>query len=83
MLPKILQDTLRQADGGRVTCSLLTDDGRINGVIEQTFFDDFMNQTGETLTPAKKLRIVAENMTFLESEAAKQLRLGHREVVIR
>ena len=83
MLPKLLQDTLRQADGGRVTCSLLTDDGRITGIIEQTFFDDFIGQPGVELSAAKKMRIVAENMSFLESEAAKQLHLGQREVIIR
>ena len=83
MLPKILQDTLRQADGGSVTCSVLTDNGRITGIIEQSFFEDFSTMPGVELTPARKMRIVAENMSFLEGEAAKQLRLGHREVVIR
>jgi hypothetical protein len=83
MLPKILQDTLRQADGGNVTCSVLTDDGRITGIIEKSFFDDFSTSPSDELTTAKKMRIVAENMSFIEGEAAKQLRLGHREVVIR
>jgi hypothetical protein len=83
MLPKILQDTLRQADGGNVTCSLLTDNGRITGIIEKSFFEDFASTIGAELTHAKRLRIVAENMSFLEGEAAKQLSLGYREVVIR
>jgi hypothetical protein len=85
MMPKVLQDTLRQADDGRVTCTLLTDSGRIEGIIEESFFEDFLLQPlpDGGLTPARKLRIVAENSAFLESEAAKQLRLGHREVIIR
>lgn len=81
---KLLTDTLRLADGGRVECDVMTPDGSVaHGVIEHSFFEDFMGVPNPKLTPEKQSRIVQENMAYLEAEADRQWRMGLREVVIR
>lgn len=80
---RILQETLRQADGGRVEFTVATAEGPVHGIIEQNFFEDFMGTPSPQLSHQRRMRIITENVGFLESEAARQLRLGNREVVIR
>lgn len=81
---KLLMDTLRLADGGKVVCQVVAPDGGVlQGVIEKSFFEDFMGIENPQLSPQKQGRIVSENISYLEGEADRQWRLGSREVVIR
>jgi hypothetical protein len=81
---KLLMETLRLADGGKVVCQVATPDGGVvQGVIEQSFFEDFMGMPEPKLSPQKQGRIISENIKYLEGEADRQWRLGSRELVIR
>lgn len=81
---KLLLDTLRTVDGGKVVCEVLTPEGTVvRGSIEQSFFEDFMGSPQPDLSAQRQSRIVRENVDYLETEAARLLRLGFKEVVIR
>lgn len=80
---KLLLDSIRQADGGRVECTVSTPSGVVRGVIEESFFEDFMGQPKPQLTPVQRQRIVRENAEWFQTEADRQLRMGNRQVVIR
>lgn len=83
-IAKLLMETLRLADGGKVECDIVTPDGtRTRGVIEQSFFEEFMGAPGVKLTPVQQGRIVRDNVDYLEGEVDRQWRMGSREVVIR
>lgn len=72
-----------QADGGRVECTFVTPDGKaVRGAIEKSFFDEFLTQPAQTLSPVRTQRIVAENEAYLVGEAERQLRMGHRNITI-
>ena len=84
---KLLLETLRMADGGRVECSVSTPDGLVRGVIENSFFADFLGvseeQAMEQLTQARQNRIIMDNVSYFEEEADRLCRLGNRELVIK
>jgi hypothetical protein len=85
--PKLLLDTLKVADNGRVECSVITPDGVRKGVIEASFFEEFLSagtQNGATaLSPARQVRIVQDNVTYLEQRTAELWARGERALVIR
>jgi len=84
MSTKLLLETLRQADGGVVECSVTAPDGTIlKGSIEDSFFEEFQVGPNAALTPLKKARILQDNIAWLEAEAERQWRMGSRELVIR
>lgn len=81
---KLLLETLRLADGGRVVCEVSAPDGsRAVSVIEASFFEEFIGGPKAEMTPQRQSRIVRENMGYLESEAERLWRQGARELVIR
>ncbi len=81
---RILLETLRQADGGKVVCTVATPEGPVQGTISSSFFEEFTGGTEQPqLTEQPRLRIINENVGYLEPQAASQLRMGHREVIIR
>jgi hypothetical protein len=85
MAVKLLLETLRLANGGSVVCDVSTSDGAIiNGVIEQTFFEEFaaMPQS-KALSAQRHVQIVRDNLGYLEAEAERQWSAGMRELVIR
>jgi hypothetical protein len=85
--PKLLLDTLKVADNGRVECSVTTPEGVRKGVIEASFFEEFVSagtQNGVTaLSPARQVRIVQENVAYLEQRTADMWARGERALVIR
>jgi len=83
-MAKLLLETLRSVDGGKVECDVMTPDGAVvKGEIAASFFEDFMGAPEPALSPAKRTRIVRENAGYLEAEAERQWRQGHRALVIR
>lgn len=81
---KLLTETLRMADGGKVECEVMTPDGgRVTSIIEQSFFEDFMGVPSPRLSAQQQNRIINDNVSYLEAEAERQWRMGSREVVIR
>lgn len=81
---KFLLETMRLADGGRVECSVATPDGTVvQGIIEQSFFDEFVGAPQQVLTPVKRGRIVQDNIDYLEGEAERLWREGRREIHIK
>ena len=82
-ITKLLLETLRMADGGKVVCEVKSPDGVLRSVIEQSFFEDFMGVPNPELTPQRQSRIVEENIAYLEAEAERLWLMGNRELVIR
>lgn len=81
---KLLLDTVKLADGGRVECSVAAPDGSVvKGVIEQAFFEDFMGMPEPRLSLAQRGRIVQDNLDYFEREATRQWQLGNRDLIIR
>ena len=80
---RILPDSIHQADGGFVEYTVETAVGPVRGVIENTFFEDFMGQPQPQLTAQRKAQIALENLAYFEAEAARQLREGKREIIIK
>lgn len=79
---KLLLNTLRVADGGKVVCDVSTPDGsKATSVIEQSFFAEF-NPTAAN-SPQRQLRIVQDNVDYLETEAQRQWAMGQTDIVIR
>lgn len=85
---KLLLETLRLADGGRVVCNVQMPDGAVRqSVIESSFFEEFQapamaNRAGQTSTN-RQLRIVQDNIGYLEAEAEKLWQQGQMQLVIR
>jgi hypothetical protein len=78
---KILKETLKVADGGRVECTVLAGDRLVRGIIENTFFEDILGQSN---APApQKLALSSANLNYLEQVATHQLDAGEQEVIIR
>lgn len=84
-MAKIIQETLALADGGRVVCQVQAPDGtQMRGVIEDSFFEDFMGADMVELTPQRRARIVLDNLHYFEGELARQWDQGEKvEAVIR
>lgn len=79
---KLLLQTIRMADGGRVVCEVSTPDGGVvQGVIEPSFFEDFIGTPQPQLTPQKQSRIIEENAAYLEAEAERLWRIGDRVII--
>ena len=96
MTTRLMLETLRQADDGHVECHVATPDGKVlKGVIEQSFFEEFMTaqppvapamrdaQVAKRVDEARHQRIVRDNLTYLEKEFDKQWRMGGRVFVLR
>lgn len=67
MTMKMLLDTLKMADDGHVECSVAAPDGTVlQGVIEQSFFEDF--KVASAVTPA----VAKVTETGPQAEAAKR-----------
>ena len=84
---KLLLETVRLADGGKVVCNVQTPDGAVRrSVIEQSFFEEFQgvapNRAAQG-THTRQLRIVQENVGYLEAEAERLWQQGQSELVIR
>lgn len=74
--------TLR-ADGGRVECTFVTAEGQtVKGAIEKSFFEEFLTQPQQVLSPVHTQRIVTDNTAYLTAEAERQLRMGHSNITI-
>ncbi|MBI1309029.1 MAG: hypothetical protein GC129_04135 [Proteobacteria bacterium] len=83
-MTKLLMDSVRLADGGKVVCDLAAPDGGVvHAVIETSFFEDFMGMPEPRLSAQKQSRIVRENAGYLENEADRLWKAGNRELVIR
>lgn len=82
MSTKLLLETLRTATDGKVEVSVSTPQGLVRGVIEESFFQEFVPNVTAAST-ARLTRIVADNAIYLEGEAAKQLAQGHQAITIR
>ena len=83
---KLLLESLRTADGGRVVCNVMTPDGLLRqSVIEKSFFEEFAVGTPSQVmnNPQRQLRIVQENAQYLESEAERLWQQGQQALVIR
>ncbi len=81
---KLLLNTVRLADGGKVECHVAAPDGTVvTGVIEQAFFEDFMGMPDPKLTLAHRGRIIQDNIDYFEREAARQWQMGKRDLIIR
>jgi hypothetical protein len=83
MSSKVLFETLKLADGGRVECMVQTRFGTTPSIIEKSFFEDFMGMPNPTLSAKQQVRIVENNAEWLAAEAERQLSLGFGQVVIR
>ena len=84
MTTRFLIETLRQADGGRVECTVETDLGRVRGIIEPSFFEEFTGSAASTvLSTTQKQRILQDNQEWLQSEVKRQLTFGSQTIVIR
>jgi hypothetical protein len=85
---KLLLETLRLADGGRVVCAVQTPDGVVRqSVIAPSFFEEFQatvpaNRAAEA-THTRQLRIVNDNVSYLEGEAERLWQQGQSELLIR
>lgn len=80
---KLLLETLRMADGGRVVCEVMTPDGLMRqSVIERSFFEEFAASPAAP-TPARQMRIVQENADYLATEAERLWQQGQQDLVIR
>ncbi|MFN7163047.1 MAG: hypothetical protein ACK5VJ_00795 [Pseudomonadota bacterium] len=80
---KMLLETLRLANGGKVVCDMQTPNGeRLTSIIEQSFFEEF-SSTPAALNPKRQLQIIQDNTGYLESEAERLWNAGQRELVIR
>lgn len=81
---RILLDTLRLADNGKVQCHVAAPDGTVvQGVIEASFFDEFMTSPLDKIDTKRKGRIIQDNVDYLEEQADRLWREGNRELVIR
>ena len=81
---KLLLDSLRLADDGKVQCRVTAPDGTVmEGVIEQSFFEEFMTSPTDTIDGQRKGRIIQQNIDYLEGQADRLWREGNRELVIR
>ena len=84
MSTKLILDSLQQADDGRVECKMMAPDGTVlHGIIEQSFFQEFVTSPTEVIKPEKKGRIVRDNLAYLESVSDRLWREGNRELVIK
>lgn len=80
---KILKETLRMVDGGRVVCTAETTEGaRVESTIEASFFEDFMGTPNPKLSFEHKARIVMDNLAYFEKEVARQMGNGHQTDVV-
>lgn len=83
-MSKLLVDTLRAADGGRVECDFATPDGAVvHSVIEKSFFDEFIPAPNFTMSAQRQSRIVQDNAHYIENEVDRQYRQGNPVAVIR
>lgn len=72
-----------RADGARVECTFVTPEGRaVRGAIEKSFFEEFLTEPKQVLSPIRTQRIVSDNESYLSAEAERQLRMGHRNITI-
>lgn len=72
-----------RADSGRVECTFVTAQGQaVKGAIEKSFFEEFLTQPKQVLSPVHTQRIVSDNAAYLAAEAERQLRMGHRNITI-
>lgn len=80
---KLILETLRLADNGRVVCDMQAPSGeRLNSIIEKSFFEEF-TATPANLNPKRQLQIIQDNAEYLETEAERLWNAGQRELVIR
>lgn len=81
---RILLDSLRLADDGKVECRVEAPDGSVvQGVIEQTFFEEFMTSPTDQIDGPRKGRIIQQNIEYLETQAERLWHAGSRELVIK
>jgi hypothetical protein len=84
---KLLLETLRLADGGKVVCAVQTPDGTVRqSVIEQSFFEEFQGapvRAAAQASASRQMRIVADNLGYLEAEAERLWQQGQTQLVIR
>ena len=81
---KLLLETLRLADGGKVVCEVMTAEGDlVKSMIEPSFFEEFVAAPNMQMSAQRQNRIVRENVSYLEHEAERLLGLGYKELVIR
>ena len=81
MKPKILKETLKTADDGRVEYTVLADNRLYHGIIEQSFFEDVLGQSNASTR--QKMEITTHNLMYLEEITQRQLEAGESEVIIR
>lgn len=83
MSTKVLLESIRTADGGKVEYSVSTPEGTIlTGTIEESFFEEFMGIPQPNLKPERKVSIIRDNIPWLEAETERQFQQGNRRLVI-
>lgn len=80
---RLLLDSIKDADAGSVQYTVETTGGeRIQGTIEETFFNDFKIR-GQKMTTERKQRIARDNADYIEEIARRQIRVGSAQVIIK
>ena len=78
---KVLKNSIAAADNGRVEYTVVANNQRYHGYIEETFFQDVLGQSNAPLS--QKLALAATNVSYFEALASQQLSEGRDEVVVR
>ena len=81
METKILKDSIKAADDGRVEYTMIADNRLYKGFIEESFFMDVLGQ--QNAPQRQKVELTSRNTMYLEKMSSKQLEQGLREIVIR
>lgn len=81
MIAKILKNSLKAADDGRVEVTLVEDNRSVRGYIEQTFFEDAFG--GQNLANQQKVTFTENNLEYLEIQFRKLLKNGATDLTIR
>lgn len=81
MNAKIVKESLKSADNGRVEVMLKDDTRIVQGYIEQTFFEDAFGNT--TVNPQQKMQFTTQNIDYLENAFQKLLEENANELIIR
>ena len=81
MVAKIIKDSLKAADGGRVEVTLQSANQTLYGTIEKTFFEDAFGDA--PVNPQQQVRFTTENLSYLEHAFQKLLEDNAAELVVR
>ncbi|MDD9912557.1 MAG: hypothetical protein OXR68_02130 [Alphaproteobacteria bacterium] len=80
MEAKILKNSITAADNGRVEYTVIANNQRYRGFIEEAFFQDVLGQTNAPVE--QKLSLTTTNLRYLETLTNQQIQAGREEIVI-